>query len=84
MLGDRPIATIDTTMTGDIGLEFSTRRTSTDEILSSSPPYTLSLHDDVDGSLIVSGITVSSARWSLPEQYRNTIGVYRIRATDST
>jgi hypothetical protein len=83
MIGTTPVSHIDTTLTEAVNLTFATKKTGDDTVLGSALPYTLTIRDDVDGSLVASGITVSSSSWSLPVRYRNTVAVYRITATDS-
>jgi hypothetical protein len=76
-----PTATIDTTSTGTLNLIFTPKR-GTGETISSQWPYTLTIADDVDGRVLAQSIVITGETYTLPDSYRDEIGVYRLSVTD--
>jgi hypothetical protein len=73
----------DVTSDSPIILSFSARDRS-DTPVSLTFPIKASIYDEVDDRLIASGVTFSTEKSTLPEIYRQDIGVYRYSFQDAS
>jgi hypothetical protein len=78
----RATANIETTETLPVDIVLTPKKWNIDSILPEALPYKIDIYDDLTDTIIESGIVWATSSYRFPDWYKNTIGSYRIIATD--
>lgn len=68
-----PVAHVDATEPLPVVVNFETKKGSSGSLILSTSPYTIDIYDDLNGTLIQSGIIANSDSFQFPESYKQTL-----------